>query len=47
VGSPLTERDVRRGIESTYRTLARYLPRRSERIVFIDRANTVRPRSWI
>ena len=47
VGSPLTERDVRRGIESAYRTLARYLPRRSERIVFIDRANTVRPRSWI
>jgi serine/threonine-protein kinase PknG len=47
VGSPLTERDLRSGIESAYRTLARYSARRSERIIFIDRANSVRARSWI
>ena len=47
VASPLTERNVRHGIESAYRTLARYSTTRSERIVFVDRANSVRARSWI
>jgi len=47
VASPLTERDVRHGIESAYRTLARYSTTRSERIVLVDRANSVRARSWI
>jgi serine/threonine-protein kinase PknG len=47
VGWPLTERDVRHGIESACLTLARYSPSRSERIVLVDRANSVRARSWI
>ena len=47
VGSPITEREVRRRIEGAYRTLARYSTKRSARIALIDRANTVRPRSWL
>jgi serine/threonine-protein kinase PknG len=43
---PLTERDLRLGIEHRYRALARRSNDRSERIGLVDRANAVRPRTW-
>jgi serine/threonine-protein kinase PknG len=45
-GHPLTERDVRLGLERTYRALARVAPSVGERIRLVDRANRVRPRTW-
>jgi serine/threonine-protein kinase PknG len=45
-GCALTEQDVRLGLESTYRSLARVAPSTSERIRLVDWANRVRPRTW-
>jgi serine/threonine-protein kinase PknG len=45
-GHPLTERDVRLGLECTYRSLARITNTASERIRLVDWANRVRPRTW-
>ena len=46
VGHPLTKRDVRLGLERTYRSLARVAHGVDERIRLIDWANRVRPRTW-
>jgi serine/threonine-protein kinase PknG len=45
-GLPLTERDVRVGLERTYRSLARVADSAGERIRLVDWANRVRPRTW-
>ena len=45
-GHPLVERDLRSGLESNYRDLARMASTTSERIRLVDRANHVRPRTW-
>jgi len=45
-GHPLTERDVRLGLERTYRSLARVALSAGERIRLVDLANRVRPRTW-
>jgi serine/threonine-protein kinase PknG len=45
-GHPLTERDVRLGLEGTYRSLARVAAGAGERIRLVDEANRVRPRTW-
>ncbi len=45
-GHPLTERDVRLGLERTYRSLARVAGSADERIRLVDWANRVRPRTW-
>ncbi len=45
-GHPLVERDLRTGLESNYRDLARMASTTSERIRLVDRANHVRPRTW-
>ncbi len=45
-GRPLTERDVRLGLETTYRSLARVADSAGERIRLVDWANRVRPRTW-
>jgi serine/threonine-protein kinase PknG len=45
-GHPLTERDVRLGLEGTYRSLARITNTANQRIRLVDWANRVRPRTW-
>jgi serine/threonine-protein kinase PknG len=45
-GHALTEQDVRLGLESTYRSLARLATGAGERIRLVDWANRVRPRTW-
>jgi serine/threonine-protein kinase PknG len=45
LGRPLTEEDVRLGLEDAYRTLARLAPNGADRIALVDRANHVRPRT--
>jgi len=45
-GCPLTEQDVRLGLESTYRSLSRVATSTGERIRLVDWANRVRPRTW-
>jgi serine/threonine-protein kinase PknG len=45
-GHPLTEQDVRLGLERTYRSLARVASSAGERIRLVDWANRVRPRTW-
>ena len=46
LGHRLEERDMRFGVERSYRELARWAATSSERIELIDRANRVRPRTW-
>jgi serine/threonine-protein kinase PknG len=46
LGVPLREDELRRGLESAYRALARKAGSEEERIALVDRANRVRPRSW-
>ncbi|MBV9843605.1 MAG: protein kinase [Kutzneria sp.] len=46
LGCPLTERDLRFGLERCYRTLARLAKTRRERTTLVDRANAVRPRTF-
>jgi serine/threonine-protein kinase PknG len=45
LGRPLTERNVRFGLEASLRSLARHAATTSERIMLVDRANRVRPRT--
>jgi serine/threonine-protein kinase PknG len=47
LGQPLVEGAVRRGLERALRQLARLEPDRSRQIELIDRANAVRPRTWL
>jgi serine/threonine-protein kinase PknG len=44
-GQPLEERIIRKRLESVYRELATMEPDRAERILLIDEANSVRPRT--
>ena len=46
LGYRLLERDLRLGVERSYRELARWAATSSERIQLVDRANQVRPRTW-
>ncbi|MGN9781716.1 tetratricopeptide repeat protein [Nonomuraea sp. ZG12] len=46
-GAPFTERGVRRRLEEIYRGLAAAAPSRQERHTLVDRANEVRPRTWL
>ena len=46
LGRPLTEPGVRLGLERAYRELARRADVSSERIRLVDKANSVRPRTW-
>jgi len=45
LGYSLTERDVRLGLETTYRRLALQSPAGPDRIGLVDRANELRPRT--
>ena len=46
LGFALTERDLRAGLEQSYRELAWLAKASSERIRLVDLANEVRPRTW-
>ena len=46
LGYRFSERDLRYGVERSYRELARWAPSSSERIELVDHANQVRPRTW-
>ena len=46
LGYRLLERDLRLGVERSYRELARWAASSAERIQLVDRANQVRPRTW-
>jgi serine/threonine-protein kinase PknG len=46
LGREFAERDLRFGLEHSYRALARAADTRGERIRLVDRANGVRPRTW-
>ena len=46
VGYRLVERDLRLGLERSYRALARRATTRAERIQLVDAANRTRPRTW-
>jgi serine/threonine-protein kinase PknG len=43
----LTDQELRLGLERTYRTLARQAGTPAERIALVDRANEIRPRTWV
>jgi serine/threonine-protein kinase PknG len=46
LGHRFLERDLRLGVERSYRELARWASSSAERIELVDRANQVRPRTW-
>ena len=46
LGHALNERELRFGLEATYRSLARRASSRAERIRLVDDANRTRPRTW-
>ncbi|HUO74908.1 MAG TPA: tetratricopeptide repeat protein [Solirubrobacteraceae bacterium] len=46
LGRPTSERDLRLGLEHSYRALARRAGTRGERIRLVDQANRARPRTW-
>ncbi|MBV8217568.1 MAG: hypothetical protein JO325_03820, partial [Solirubrobacterales bacterium] len=46
LGYRFSERDLRFGVERSYRELARWAASNSERIELVDRANQLRPRTW-
>jgi len=46
LGHRFLERDLRFGVERSYRELARWAASSAERIQLVDRANQVRPRTW-
>ena len=46
LGYRFAERDLRFGVERSYRELARWAPSSAERIELVDHANEVRPRTW-
>ena len=45
LGHPLAEEPLRRGLESSLRSLAHFAPAGEERIRLVDKANAVRPRT--
>jgi serine/threonine-protein kinase PknG len=47
LGHPLSERELRSGLEGSYRALARQAANGAERVRLVDQANRVRPRTWI
>ncbi|MFC5720269.1 tetratricopeptide repeat protein [Streptomyces gamaensis] len=47
LGSGLDERGLRFGLERSYRVLARLAQRGEERIELVERANRLRPRTWV
>jgi serine/threonine-protein kinase PknG len=47
LGSELTERGLRFGLEHSYRVLARLAQQGRERIELVERANLLRPRTWV
>jgi serine/threonine-protein kinase PknG len=47
LGVRLEEHELRLGLERCYRELARHAPTRAERIVLVDDANRIRPRTWV
>ncbi|MFH9614958.1 tetratricopeptide repeat protein [Streptomyces pratensis] len=47
LGSELDERGLRFGLERSYRMLARLAQRGDERIELVERANRLRPRTWV
>lgn len=47
LGAPFTEAGIRQELERIYRELARAAATRPERHARIDRANAVRPRTWL
>jgi serine/threonine-protein kinase PknG len=46
LGHRFSERDLRFGVERSYRELARWAASSSERVELVDHANQVRPRTW-
>jgi serine/threonine-protein kinase PknG len=47
LGCTLTEKDLRLGLERCYRSLARLSASAEARIALVDRANAVRPVTWV
>ncbi|MET9961858.1 tetratricopeptide repeat protein [Streptomyces sp. NPDC006326] len=47
LGSQLDERGLRFGLERSYRVLARLAQRGEDRIELVERANRLRPRTWV
>jgi serine/threonine-protein kinase PknG len=47
LGCEPAEQSLRSGLEQSYRALARMAPDQAQRIVLVDRANEVRPRTWL
>ncbi|SCD50681.1 serine/threonine-protein kinase PknG [Streptomyces sp. DvalAA-14] len=47
LGARLTERDLRFGLERSYRVLARLAQQGGARIELVERANRFRPRTWV
>ncbi|MDI2125193.1 serine/threonine-protein kinase [Yinghuangia seranimata] len=45
--SALQERPLRFALERTYRSLARHVGGTEERVALVDKANEVRPRTWV
>jgi serine/threonine-protein kinase PknG len=47
LGCAFTDRDIRLGLERCYRSLARLSDTADQRVALVDRANTVRPVTWV
>jgi serine/threonine-protein kinase PknG len=47
LGCEFTERDLRLGLERCYRSLARLSDTAGQRVALVDRANSVRPVTWV
>jgi serine/threonine-protein kinase PknG len=47
LGCAFTERDLRLGLERCYRSLARLSDTADQRVALVDRANSVRPVTWV
>ncbi len=47
LGQGVSEHDLRRGLERTYRTLAHLARTADDRIALVERANSVRPRTFV
>jgi serine/threonine-protein kinase PknG len=47
LGHELSERSLRLGLEQAYRALAKMAPDPQTRVGWVDRANSVRPRTWV
>jgi len=45
LGCALTDRELRLGLETRYRALARRATTKAHRIQLVDRANAIRPRT--